>query len=170
MKKYVDVSVSDELLERLEREKQQAEGMARYGRFKAWLHYANLRRWQGQGWHFSYVNYAGKELHCTCGLSVPIDYVADLQEESKLNLDLVQRTYGHRRLPSLTGVTVAFIIDFTWLEDKGAYWFRSLCQVCGASTGYEPPAVAVKFERQHNKSCLSAVASTLEISEEKGGL
>ena len=56
MKKYSKVFVSDELLERLQREQDEAEGMAKYGRFKTWLHYANLKSWQDQGWHFNYLD------------------------------------------------------------------------------------------------------------------
>ena len=63
MRKYVDVTVSKELLERLEKDKQEAVGQARYGRFKAWLHYANLRRWQEQGWHSGEAGGGAAGLH-----------------------------------------------------------------------------------------------------------
>ena len=50
MPKYKDVRVSERLLDRLKKEQDEAEGMAKYGRFKTWLHYANLKSWQEQGW------------------------------------------------------------------------------------------------------------------------
>ena len=45
-KKYIDVSVSAQLLQDLHSKMDGEVGMAKYGRFKAWLHYANLNSWQ----------------------------------------------------------------------------------------------------------------------------
>ena len=50
---YQNVAVSEAKLEKLKDEQDKAEGMHKYGRFKAWLHYANLQSWQRQGHHFS---------------------------------------------------------------------------------------------------------------------
>jgi hypothetical protein len=60
-KKYVDVSVAAELLVELKQKQNDAPGgaMEKYGRFKNWLRYANLKGWQEQKWHWGYVNYCG---------------------------------------------------------------------------------------------------------------
>ena len=68
---YQDTSVSAALLAECEEEKQQATGWGRYAKFKVWLHYANLDRWQRQGHHFHYltdVSDKKEKLICTCGL------------------------------------------------------------------------------------------------------
>jgi len=155
MRKYVDVTVSKELLERLEKDKQEAVGQARYGRFKAWLHYANLASWQGQGWHVNYLNYMGKELHCTCGLSIPIDAEPEAEEVKGVHLDRVQRAYGHRNLPTFEGVTIAFIVDYEWRSELGDYWYQAFCQGCGELSQICPPASAKEFVRAHNENCFS---------------
>ena len=157
MPKYADVSVSRDLLERLKKDQEQAEGMARYGRFKAWLHYANLQSWQEQGWHFNYLNYSGVELRCTCGLIVPIDAEAEVEGFKQLNLDRLQRARGHRNLPSFAGECVAFIFDFEYKEKKGVYFYKALCQACGSYTGLLPGKGARWFVDEHNKGCLSVV-------------
>ena len=155
MKKYVDVEVSKGLLEQLEREKKQAVGMARYGRFKAWLHYANLHSWQGQKWHFNYLNYNGQELRCTCGLAVAIDAAPEVGGFEGLELDQLHRAQGHRNLPTFEGVCVAFIYDFAWIEDKGVYFYKALCQECSAHTGLLAGAAADGFVDEHNLRCMS---------------
>jgi hypothetical protein len=64
---YKKVVVTEAKLEKLKDEQEKAEGMHKYGRFKAWLHYANLQSWQGQGHHFRYLSGVNSEF-CTCGL------------------------------------------------------------------------------------------------------
>ena len=155
MPQYANVFVEASLLERLKKDQDEAKGMARYGRFKAWLHYANLQSWQSQGWHFNYLNYSGKELHCTCGLIVPIDAKPEFTELGALDLDSVQRARGHRRLPQLAGESVAFIYDYEWMAEKGVYYYKALCQICNAHTGLLPGADADEFVNAHNQSCLS---------------
>ena len=137
VKKYASVSVEEELLVRLKREQESAVGMARYGRFKAWLHYANLQSWQNQGLHFRYVNNNGTEHWCTCGLIVPIGLKPDVEGLKQLKLDDVHVAFGHRNLPSLEGRTSAFIYDSTWIEgspekhfNHGTYHYSAICQVC----------------------------------------
>ncbi|CAN2242755.1 hypothetical protein MCEMZLE12_01045 [actinobacterium SCGC AAA044-D11] len=136
-KQYVSVSVSEELLVRLKRDQDKAVGMAKYGRFKAWLHYANLQSWQNQGLHFRYVNNEGKEHWCTCGLIVPIGSDGDVKGLDDLELDDVHVAFGHRKLPSLKGITKALIYDSTWVEgskdrhfNHGTYYYSAMCQVC----------------------------------------
>jgi hypothetical protein len=170
MPKYADVSVSKNLLERLKKEQNEAVGMARYGRFKAWLHYANLQSWQGQGWHFNYLNYNGVEWHCTCGLVTLIGSEPEVQGFAGLTLDHSHRARGHRNLPSLIGECVAFIYDYEWMEGEGVYFYKALCQVCGSHTELMPGKGARWFVDEHNKSCLSVVADNFQAikSEEQG--
>ena len=153
-KRYVDVVVSEALLERLERAKQEAEGMAKYWRFKAWLHYANLKRWQDQGWHFNYLD-SGNELRhiCTCGLSVQIDDEPDVVGLDLLKLDAVQSTKGHRNLPSFAGACVAFIYDYKLMEVEDEYFYTALCQVCRSYTELLPGNEADAFVDRHNSIC-----------------
>ena len=153
MKKYADVEVSKELLEELERDKKAAVGMARYGRFKAWLHYANLQSWQRQKWHFNYLNYNGQENRCTCGLIVPIDAEHEVDGFTELTLDRVHRARGHRNLPTFEGECVAFIYDFKWMEEKGLYFYTALCQVCCMYSELLPGDAADRFVDQHNTNC-----------------
>ena len=153
MPKYVDVYVSERLLERLKREQNEAVGMARYGRFKNWLHYANLKSWQGQGWHYNYLNYNGEELHCTCGLAVSIGAEPEVDGFVGLGLDRVHRARGHRNLPSLEGVCVAFIYDFKFMEEEDTYFYTALCQACASHTELLPPRAADWFVNEHNQTC-----------------
>ena len=68
---YKDVQVPKKKLEKLKRELDLATGPRKYGRYKAWLHYANLDMWQKQGHHFHYITEVSdgrRYLICTCGL------------------------------------------------------------------------------------------------------
>ena len=157
-KQYASVSVTESLLNRLERDKQEAVGMAKYGRFKAWLHYANLKRWQNQGLHFRYLNNDGKEHWCTCGLIVPIGSDPEVKGLAELDLDQVHLASGHRNLPSLRGQTNAFIYNFLWVEDvsakhfsHGAYHFSAFCQACLEHVKDLPGADADAFVAAHKK-------------------
>ena len=152
-KKYVDVSVADELLARLKREQSAAIAMEKYGRFKAWLRYANLKSWQGQKWHWGYVNNAGKEWHCTCGLVVAMDAVAEVGGLAQLELDAAHRGRGHRSLPDFGEVVVAFIYDYKWMEELGVYYYDAFCQVCGDYLLERPGKEADMFAEIHNISC-----------------
>jgi len=162
-KRYTDVFVSEQLLERLEREKEEAVGMARYGRFKNWLHYANLKSWQEQGWHFHYLS-SGSELtdYCTCGLAVGVDDGPEVVGLDVLKLDQVQSARGHRNLPSLKGVCVAFIYDFEFIEKKGVYFYKALCQECRSYTELLPGVEARDFVDIHNQSCMSVAKSKVK--------
>ena len=163
MKKYVKVLVSEQLLERLKRDQEQAEGMARYGRFKAWLHYANLKSWQDQGWHFNYLDNGSELTHiCTCGLSVHIDDEPEDVGLDVLKLDPVQSAQGHRNLPSLKGTCVAFIYDFKFMEDKGVYFYTALCQACCSFTELLPGNEADAFVDRHNQACMSVGKSKVK--------
>jgi hypothetical protein len=152
-KKYVEVSVSTDLLEDLHSKMDGETGMAKYARYKAWLHYANLNSWQQQKWHWGYVNYAGKEWHCTCGLVVAMDAVAEVGGLAGLELDAAHRARGHRSLPEFGEVVVAFIYDYKWMEELGVYYFDAFCQVCGDYVLTRPGKEADMFADIHNISC-----------------
>ena len=152
-KKYVDVSVSNDLLEDLHSRMDGESGMRKYGRYKAWLHYANLNSWQHQKWHWGYVNYAGKEWHCTCGLAVAMDAVAEVGGLAGLELDAAHRARGHRSLPEFGEVVVAFIYDYKWMEELGVYYYDAFCQVCGDYVRTRPGIDADVFADIHNISC-----------------
>ena len=152
-KKYVDVSISQELLARLHNEMDAASGMARYGRFKAWLRNANLDSWQRQKWHWAYVDHAGKEWHCTCGLVIPNGAAPEVDGFAELELDAAHLAQGHRLLPEFGEVVVAFIFDYTWMEELWVYYYDALCQVCSAYVLERPGKEADAFADVHNKSC-----------------
>ena len=162
MPRYTDVRVSERLLARSKKEQDEAVGMARYGRFKAWLHYANLQSWQDQGWHFNYLNYNGVEHHCTCGLIIPIESEPDIDGFAELKLDRAHRARGHRNLPSLVGDCVAFIYDYEYIEDKGVYFYKALCQECRSHTQLLPGAEADEFVGIHNQKCMSVPKSKVK--------
>ena len=135
-KRYVDTYVDPAYLASLKKAMDDEHSPKKYGKFKAWLHYANLQRWQNQGWHYAYLNYNGKELHCTCGLAVELNSKSDIniyiQEKwAPLNLDLVQLQTGHRNLPSLKGQTSAILVNFNWIERGDFYTWDGVCQDCG---------------------------------------
>ena len=152
-KKYVQVSVSNDLLEDLHSKMDGETGMAKYARYKAWLHYANLNSWQHQKWHWGYVNYAGKEWHCTCGWVVAMDAVAEVGGLAGLELDAAHRARGHRALPEFGEVIVAFIYDYKWMEELGVYYYDAFCQVCGDYVLTRPGKEADMFADIHNISC-----------------
>ena len=152
-KRYVDVSVADELLARLKREQSAAIAMEKYGRFKSWLRYANLKSWQGQKWHWGYVDYCGEEWHCTCGLVIPMGAKADVGGLAQLDLDAAHRAKGHRSLPEFGEVVVAFIYDYKWMEVLGVYYYDTFCQVCGDYVLERPGKDADIFADIHNISC-----------------
>ena len=152
-KSYVDVAISNEKLEELHSKMDGESGMRKFGRFKAWLHYANLNSWQHQKWHWGYVNYAGEQWHCTCGLVVEMDAVAEVGEVAGLELDAAHRARGHRSLPDFGAVVVSFIYDYKWMEELGVYYFDAFCQVCGDYVLERPGREADMFADIHNASC-----------------
>ena len=160
---YQNVVVTEEKLEKLKDEQDKAEGMHKYGRFKAWLHYANLQSWQRQGYHFRYLSGQNAEF-CTCGLALHENGTADQETavviskivEAKLdllNLEQIQKVRGHVGLPSLKGETVALIVDYIYREDLNDYLWTVICQQCGE---YEVDLLnmdAYAFVGTHNKIC-----------------
>ena len=151
--KYVDVSVSAQLLEELHSKMDGETGMYRYGRFKAWLHYANLDSWQQQKWHWGYVNYMDKEWHCTCGLVIAMGLFHEVGGLAELELDAAHRAKGHHKLPEFGEVVVAFIYDYNWMEELRVYHYDALCQVCGDYVLTRLGKEADMFTEIHNISC-----------------
>ncbi len=157
-KKYVDTSVSDAQLKELKKAQNEEKSPNAYYKFKAWLHYANLQSWQGQGWHFAYINYCGEEMRCTCGLAVPINEESDLASSvlsklKDLDLDLVQRSFGHRHLPSFEGEVAAFIYDYKYVGGLDMYNYHCLCQRCGALVENQSGSEANTWCKFHNQVC-----------------
>jgi len=160
---YQNVVVTEAKLEKLKDEQDKAEGMHKYGRFKAWLHYANLQSWQRQGHHFHYLSGDNAD-HCTCGLVLhengssdkEIAVVISKSVQDKLdglNLEQIQKVRGHVELPSLEGETVALIIDYIYREDLNDYLWTVICQKCGEYNVELKNMHAYSFVETHNKLC-----------------
>ena len=161
---YSEVLVSAELLAKLELEKQNAIGWGKYAKFKQWLHYANLDRWQKQGYHFHYltaVSHEQKKLICTCGL-----YLVEGSEDeeliipkrftpkvTQLLLDRVQTVRGHRSLENFQTITCALVVNFVWTPKNGEYRWTAFCQECGEIVVEQLNEVAKGFVDAHNKKC-----------------
>ena len=164
---YKNVVVTEAKLEKLKDEQEKAEGMHKYGRFKAWLHYANLQSWQRQGHHFRYLSGQNAEF-CTCGLALHENGIADQEiavviskaVEDKLeglNLEQIQKVRGHVGLPSLKGETVALIVDYIYREDLNDYLWTVICQQCSEYQVEQVNMDAYSFVETHNKICGPAV-------------
>jgi len=160
---YQNVAVSEAKLEKLKDEQDKAEGMHKYGRFKAWLHYANLQSWQRQGHHFRYLSGQNAEF-CTCGLALHENGTSDQEiavviskaVEDKLdflNLEEIQKVRGHVGLPSLKGETVALIVDYIYREGLDYYLWTVICQQCGEYEVEQLNMDAYAFVETHNKIC-----------------
>ena len=160
---YKKVVVTEAKLEKLKDEQEKAEGMHKYGRFKAWLHYANLQSWQGQGHHFRYLSGVNSEF-CTCGLVLHENGTSDqeiavvisksVQDKlDGLNLEQIQKVRGHVGLPSLKGETVALIVDYIYREELNYYLWTAICQQCGEYKVEIRDTDADSFVKSHNKIC-----------------
>jgi hypothetical protein len=152
-KKYVDVSISQELLSRLKKEMDDAAKAVRYWHYKSWLRKANLDSWQQQKWHWAYVDYNDEEWHCTCGLVIPKGIAPEVSGLAELDLDAAHLARGHRLLPEFGEVVVAFIFDYTWMEELWVYYYDALCQACGAYVLERPGKEADAFADAHNRGC-----------------
>jgi hypothetical protein len=160
---YKKVVVTEAKLEKLKDEQDKAEGMHKYGRFKAWLHYANLQSWQGQGHHFHYLSGDNAD-HCTCGLvlhengssdeEIAVVISKSVQDKLEgLNLEQIQKVRGHVGLPSLKGETVALIVDYIYREELDYYLWTAICQQCGEYVVGVRDTEADSFVKSHNSIC-----------------
>ena len=162
---YHEVQVTEELLIRYEREKDQAAGPAKFGRFKAWLYYSNIRRRQLQGLHENSVvgvSTGGiRTVHCVCGLYFRDSELEDFETLSPmvkrkikdLKLDEIQVVKGHRNLEDFKSRTVALIVDFHWVSRFGDYMWTAFCQECGKQSKKVINSKAKAFVVSHNDSC-----------------
>ena len=157
-KRYVDTSVTNHQLKKLKKAQDEEKSSNAYYKFKAWLHYANLKSWQEQRWHFAYINYCDQEMRCTCGLAVSINDQGDLasgvlNKLGHLDLDLVQRSTGHRQLPSFDGQVNAFVYNYTHVGGLAMYNYHCLCQRCGEHIKDQSGTDAVIWCKFHNQVC-----------------
>ena len=161
---YQNVVVTEAKLDKLKKDQAEAaKGMAKYGRYKAWLHYANLRSWQRQGHHFRYLSGQNAEF-CTCGLALHENGTSDQEiavviskaVEDKLDflkLEEIQKVRGHVGLPSLKGETVALIVDYIYREELDYYLWTAICQQCGEYVVGVRDIDADSFVKSHNTIC-----------------
>ena len=162
---YIDVHVPKEKLKRLKLDMDKAPTSQKYGRYKAWLHYANLDMWQAQGHHFHFLTEVGqerKQLICTCGLyMVEGEELEDLVIEKSLALrvgelllDRLQTAKGHRSLEDFKTLTCALIVDYVWKSEKGDYLWTAYCQECGELVVEQRNELAKSFVDAHNAKCM----------------
>ena len=160
---YENVVVTEELLGKLKAAQDAAPNEAKYFKFKAWLHYANLKRWQRQGYHFHYISGQASS-HCTCGLMLNENGQGDQEiavvisravakKLAVIDLEDLQTIRQHRNLPSLRGIAVALIVGFIWREDLNSYLWTVICQQCGAFEIEIFNVEAQAFVKAHNKAC-----------------
>ncbi len=160
MKRYVNTFVDTAYLDKLKKEMDEANSPNKYGRYKAWLHYANLKSWQEQRWHWAYLNNSGKKMHCTCGLVIEIGAMSNLTKKSlkkftELKLDQVQSISGHRILPDLNETACALIVNYHPVFDENIYLWDVICQSCGSFELKISNQIAKDFVKFHNKRCKS---------------
>ena len=169
---YEKVDLSERRLTALKREQDRAEGMQAYYRFKAWLHYANLKRWRSQGHHFIYTTRVhpddSRTLHCTCGLFVGSEDLAaqDVQVPTGLVLEGIQRVRGHLNLPSGRGITVALIVNFSYSERLKKLLWNVFCQECSSFELGKLLYEAQDFVKEHNKRCKPSLARQKKLLKE----
>jgi hypothetical protein len=124
------------------------------GSWRMFLHYAQLRREQQQGYHFQYLtNQDG--VVCTCGLVIgggdellPLFY-----PNEDLGLEPMQMLGGHRKLPEYEGTSVALIVNYRYVMEVNDYVWTAYCQVCGKFVRKVRQVEATSFVEGHNSTC-----------------
>ena len=160
---YEDVTVTEGQLRKLQTALDKAPDMAKYGRYRTWLYYANLKRWQGQGYHFHYES-GEDSTSCTCGLTLHSYGSADqdiavviseavTKKLEAIDLQDLQTIRQHKKLPTLRGISVAIIVGFIWREDLNSYLWTAICQQCGEHEIEIVDEAAQEFVKIHNKVC-----------------
>ena len=162
---YIDVRVPKEKLAKLKHEMDTAPSPKKYGRYKAWLHFANLEMWQAQGHHFHYLTECGdvKKLICTCGLYLTEDEESGMEKLaenvmvklSEFTLDKVQMVKGHRNLEDFVTGTCALIMNYKWVDGTSDYLWTAYCQECGEVLVDKRNEVAKRFVEAHYARCMS---------------
>ena len=158
-----NVVVTEAHLQKLKAAQDAAPNEAKYFKFKAWLHFANLKRSQQQGHHFHYIS-EDNSSRCTCGLSLnkngnedeEIAVLISREVAAKLDgleLDAIQLVRNHKNLPSLRGISVALIVGFIWREELNSHLWTAICQQCGDREVEVTNAAAQAFVKDHNKKC-----------------
>ena len=163
---YLEVKVPKEMLLILKKDMNHANPASKYGRYKAWLHYANLESAQVSGMHFLYLTQAGlnvnNKLICTCGLYLEEGgdlsgfRIADVIEERsrELLLDPVQKVRGHRNLGDFRSASCALIVGSRYIQSKSRYLYSAYCQECGQMVVELRNEEAKAFVNTHNQKHL----------------
>jgi len=163
---YVEVKVPKEKLLKLKEDMDRANPASKYGRYKAWLHHANLESAQSSGMHFHYLTQSGLRVAdkfiCTCGLYIeegedlPSLFIsADIAYKTReLLLDPVQKVKGHRDLGDFKSASCALIVGSRYIQSKSYYLYSAYCQECG-EIGFEISNEEAKaFVNTHNQKHL----------------
>ena len=72
-----------------------------------------------------------------------------------LNLDRVQKSTGHRQLPTFEGEVAAFIYDYKYVGGLAMYNYHCLCQRCGEHLSDQSSSEANTWCKFHNQVCAS---------------
>jgi len=161
---YTNSEATPERLKSLRKNFEDATGEAKYYKWKAWLHFANLDLWRSQGHHFRYLSdYSKGEPKdiCTCGLTVSVQGDHRLlrvptnvsRKVEYLALEPMQLLEGHRDFSKKIPVC-ALIVDLEWTGNGSKYLWTAYCQVCGDVAYKVGPSIARKFVRTHNQEHL----------------
>lgn len=166
---YEDVLVSQIRLDELKRIMDESDGQRKYYRYKAWLHYANLDRWQKQGHHFFYLTSgtsSGNRYLCTCGLyltgegEIPTLSPEILTKFADLKLDELQLTKGHRSFDESKSPSPAIIVKYMWPGSAKSYRWTAICQECGERLTLKVAESAKEFVTEHNRNCVPTTEKT----------
>jgi len=163
---YLEVKVPKEKLLKLKEDMDHANPASKYGRYKAWLHYANLDSAQESGMHFRYLTQSGlgvaDKFICTCGLYIEegedlpslfiTEEIADKSRE--LLLDPVQNVRGHRNLVDFKTPSCALIVGSRYIQSKSDYLYNAYCQECGEVVFEIRNEEAKAFVNSHNQKHL----------------
>jgi len=163
---YLEVKVPKEKLLKLKEDMDHANPASKYGRYKAWLHYANLESAQESRMHFRYLTQSGllvaDKFICTCGLYIEegedlpslfiTEEIADKSRE--LLLDPVQNDRGHRNLVDFKTPSCALIVGSRYIQSKSDYLYNAYCQECGEVVFEIRNEAAKAFVNSHNQKHL----------------
>jgi hypothetical protein len=163
---YLEVKVSKEKILKLKEDMDRANPSSKYGRYKAWLHYANLESAQASGMHFRYLTQSAllvaDKFICTCGLyieegeALPDLFIsAEIEDRSReLLLDPVQKVRGHRDLDEFKSASCALIVGSRYIQSKSCYLYSAYCQECGEIVFEKRNEEAKAFVNNHNQKHL----------------
>ena len=165
---YEENYVSNKEIAEYEKVFNKAVGMARYGRWKALMHYRNLQSYQGAGEHFIYLNGRGDEgiesSYCPCGLVITkssergdtrkaITDQRVLKKLAPFKLNELQLTIGHRQAANIARIVTAFVLVAFTHPERGVYCYKVICQVCGDGLLEAEKLEKDAFLQQHNSRC-----------------